>query len=111
VGKLIENIMTCFLQDEENGKGWGWNLPKMHAFANMPQNMLRFGTAKNLSRQIGEQALKAIVIDHAVNTQWRPNKFAEQCTIRSWQLNFIIKDVSIQLCINKENEPKNRFKF
>jgi hypothetical protein len=66
VGKLIENIKDCFPRDEENGNGWGWNLPKMHAFANMPQNILKIGTARNFSKQIGEQALKAIVKDHAV---------------------------------------------
>jgi hypothetical protein len=36
VEKLIEIIKACFPCDEENGKGWGCNLPKMHAFANMP---------------------------------------------------------------------------
>jgi hypothetical protein len=54
VRKLIENIKDCFPHDEENGIGWGWNLPKMHTFANMLQNMLKFGTVRNFSRQIGE---------------------------------------------------------
>jgi hypothetical protein len=54
VGKLIENIKACFPQEEENGKGLGWNLPKMHTFASMPQNMLKFGTPRNFSGQIGE---------------------------------------------------------
>jgi len=43
--------------------GWGWNLPKMHAFAKMPHYMLRFGSANNFSGQIGERALKGIVKD------------------------------------------------
>ena len=76
--------------------------------------MLKFGTARNFSRQIGEQALKAIVKDHAVKTQQRPDKFVEQCTIReceALQLDFKIKDVSIQLGINRKNEPTNTSKF
>ncbi len=86
----------------------------MHAFANMLQNMLKFGTARNFSGQIGEQALQAIVKDHAVKIQWRPNKFAEQCAIKeceSRQLDFIIKDVSIQLGIDRKNDPQNTSKF
>jgi hypothetical protein len=100
VGNLIENIKACFPRDGESGKGWGWNLPKMHAFANMPQNMLKFETARNFSRQIGGQALKSIVKDHAVQTQRRPDKCVEQCAIRECetrQLDFVIKDISIQL--------------
>jgi hypothetical protein len=76
--------------------------------------MLKFGSAKNFSGQIGEQALKAIVKDHAVQTQRRPDIFAEQCTIRECearQLNFIIKDVSIQLGIKRKNERTNTSKF
>ncbi len=86
----------------------------MHAFANMPQNMLKFGTAGNISGQIGEQALKAIVKDHAGKTQWRPDKIVEQCAIREYkarQLDFIIKDVSIQLGINRKNERTDISKF
>jgi hypothetical protein len=44
--------------------------------------MLKFGTARNFSGQIGGGALKAIVKDHAVKTQRRPDKFAEQCIIK-----------------------------
>ncbi len=36
LGILINLIKECFPRDE----GWGWNLPKMHAFAKMPHNML-----------------------------------------------------------------------
>ncbi len=111
VGKLIENIKDCVPRDEENGKGWGWNFPKMHAFA---KNMLKLGTARNFSGQIGERALKAIVKDHAVKTQRRPDKFLEQCAIKECearQLVFIIKDVSIQLGINRKNECTNTSKF
>ncbi len=76
--------------------------------------MLKFGTARNFSGQIGERALIGIVKDHAVKTQWRPDKFVEQCAIRecqSRQLEFIIKDVSIQLGINRKNEPQNTSKI
>ncbi len=43
LGILINLIKKCFPRDE----GWGWNLPKMHAFAKMPHNMLKFGSANN----------------------------------------------------------------
>ena len=61
LGILINLIKECFPRDE----GWGWNLPKMHAFAKMPHNMLKFGSANNFSGNIGERALKGIVKDHA----------------------------------------------
>jgi hypothetical protein len=35
---LINLIKECFPRDE----GRGWNLPKMHAFAKIPHNMLKF---------------------------------------------------------------------
>jgi hypothetical protein len=59
---FINLIKECFPRDE----GWGWNLPKMHAFAKMLHNMLNFGSAKKNSGNIGERALKGIVKDHAV---------------------------------------------
>jgi hypothetical protein len=61
LGNLINLIKECFPRDE----GWGWNLPKMHAFAKMLHNMLKFGLANNFSGNIGEWALKGIVKDHA----------------------------------------------
>ncbi len=54
LGELITMIQECFPRTD----GWGWNLPKMHAFAKMPYYMLRFGSANNFSGQIGERALK-----------------------------------------------------
>jgi hypothetical protein len=60
-GILINLIKECFPRDE----GWGWNLPKMRAFAKMPHNRLKFGSANNFSGNIGEWALKGIVKDHA----------------------------------------------
>ncbi len=77
LGELIEMIKQCFPREV----GWGWNLPKMHAFAKVPSNILKFGSANNFSGNIGERALKAIVKDHAEKTQRRTDKFAEQCAI------------------------------
>jgi hypothetical protein len=51
LGVLINMIKDCF---PRNG-GWGWNLPKMHAFAEMPRNMLKFGSANFFSGNIGER--------------------------------------------------------
>jgi hypothetical protein len=70
-------IKQCFPREE----GWGWNLPKMHAFAKMPSNILKFGSSNNFSGNRGERALKGIVKYHADKTQRRPDKFAEQCAI------------------------------
>jgi hypothetical protein len=61
LGILIDLIKECFPRDE----GWGWNLPKMHAFAKIPHNMLKFGSANNFLGNIRQQALKRIVKDHA----------------------------------------------
>ncbi len=47
----------------------------MHAFARMPHNMLKFGSANIFSGNIGERALKGIVKDHAEKTQRQPDKF------------------------------------
>jgi hypothetical protein len=65
LGILINLIKECFPRDE----GWGWNLPKMDAFARMPHYMLKFGSANNFSGNIGERALKGIVKDNADKTQ------------------------------------------
>jgi hypothetical protein len=73
LGILINLIKACFLRDE----GWGWNLPKMHAFAKMQHIMMKFGSANNFSGNIGERALKGIVNNHAEKTQRRPDKFAK----------------------------------
>ncbi len=61
LGIVINLIKECFPRDE----GWGWNLPKMHAFAKMPHNMLKFGSANYFSGNIGEWALQEIAKDHA----------------------------------------------
>ncbi len=51
--------------------------------------MLKFGLVNNFSGNIGEQALKGIVKDHAEKTQRQPDKFAEQCAIRKYESNLI----------------------
>ncbi len=65
LGIVINLIKECFPRDG----GWGWNLPKMHAFAKMAHNMLKFGSANKFSGNIGERALKGIVKDHAEKTK------------------------------------------
>jgi len=77
LGELITIIQECFPRTD----GWGWNLPKMHAFAKMPHYMLRLGSANKFSGQIGECALEAIVKGHTARTQQRPANFAEECAI------------------------------
>jgi hypothetical protein len=61
----------------------------MHVFAKMPKNMLKFGSANNFCGQIGEQALKDIVKDHAQQMQQRPDSFAQQCALREYETNLL----------------------
>jgi hypothetical protein len=99
LGELITMIQEYFPRTD----GWGWNLPKMHAFAKMPHYMLRVGTANNFSGQIGEQALKAIVKDHTARMQQRPANFAEQCAICEFENNvikYVMADLSNQLGVS-----------
>ena len=86
LGDLISLIKLCFPRTDGNG----WNIPKMHALAKMPQNMLKFGSANNFCGQIGEQALKSIVKDHAQQTQRRPDSFAQQCALWEHETNLLI---------------------
>jgi hypothetical protein len=89
----------------DNGKlprdeGWGWNLPKMHAFAKMPHNMLKFGSANIFSGNKGEQALKRIGKEHAEKTQRQPDIFAEQCAIHEYEsyvIKYVMTDISSKL--------------
>jgi hypothetical protein len=69
----------------------------MHAFAKMPSNILKFGSANNFSGNIGAHALKGIVKDHAFKTQRKPDKFAEQCAIREYKrdiIKYVMTDMS-----------------
>ena len=84
-GNLITLIKLCFPRTDGNG----WNVPKMHALAKMPPNVLKFGSANNSCGQIGEQALKGIVKDHAQQTQQRPDLFAQQCALREYETNLL----------------------
>ncbi len=58
--------------------------------------MLKFGLTNNFSGNIGEQALKGIIKDHAEKTQRQSDKFAEQCAIREYKSN-VIKDVMVDI--------------
>jgi hypothetical protein len=101
--KLLGDLITMFKECFPRTDGWGWNLPKMHTFAKMPHNMLKFGSANNFSGQIGERALKRIVKDHAARTQRQPDTFAEQCAIREFESNvikYVMKDLSNQLGVS-----------
>ncbi len=98
--KLLDELISLIKECFPRTKGWGWNLPKMHAFAKMPHYMLKFGSANNFSGQIGEQALKGIVKDNVERTQQRPDNFAEQCAIRKYESNvikYVMTDISHQL--------------
>ncbi len=99
-------IKECFSRDED----WGWTLPKMHAFANMPHNMLKFGSANNFSGNIGERTLKGIVKDHAEKTQRRPDRFAEQCAICEYESNvikYVMTDILSQIGVSAHSSKTN----
>jgi len=85
LGDLISLTKQCFPRTDGNG----WNLPKMHALAKMPKNMLKFGTANNFCGQTGERALKGIVKDHAQQTLRRPDSFAQPCALREYETNLL----------------------
>ncbi len=107
IGELITMIKQCFPREE----GWGWNLPKMHAFAKMPFNILKFGSANNFSGKIGERALKGIVKDHADKIQRRPDKFAEQCAICEYKRNvikYVMTDMSNSVGASKKPCSKTK---
>jgi hypothetical protein len=82
----------------------------MHAFAKMQQNILKFGSANNFSGNIGEQALKGIVKNHAEKTQRRPDKFAEQCAIHKYESNiikYVTTDISSQIGVSTHSSKTN----
>jgi hypothetical protein len=105
LGELITMIKQCFPREE----GWGWNLPKMHALAKMPSNILKFESVNNFSGNIGERALKGIVKDHADKTQRRPDKFAEQCAICKYEnffFKYVMTDMSNSIGASKSPAPR-----
>ncbi len=116
LGELITLIKLCFPRTDGNG----WNIPKMHAFAKMPKNMLKFGSANNFCGQIGEQALKGIVKYHAQQTQRRPDLFAQQCALREYETNLLryeMSDINGQIGLSPQTKsvstnvviPKGKF--
>jgi hypothetical protein len=103
---LIKLIKECFPRDE----GWGWNLPKIHALAKMPLNMLHNGSANNFSGNIRERVLKGIVKDHAEKTQRKPNKFSEKYAICEYESNVIkhiMTDISSQIGVSRHSSKNN----
>ncbi len=65
--------------------------------------MLKFGSANNFSGNIGGQALKRIVKDHAEITQRQPDKFAEQCATREYESNvikYVMTDILSQIGVS-----------
>ena len=74
VGVLIDSIKKCFRRVDGNG----WNIPKIRSLSKIIYYMLKFGSAKGVSSQTGERALKKIVKDPAKNTQRRAGCFTEQ---------------------------------
>ncbi len=88
------------------GGGLGLEPTKNACFAKMPSNILKFGSANNFSGNIGERALKGIVIDHADKTQRRPDKFAEQCAIRKYKSQASLQaDYALTRC--QEQRPQD----
>jgi hypothetical protein len=76
----------------------------------MPNIMLKFGSANSFSGNIGEQALKGIVKDHAEKTQRRPDKFAEQCVIRKVESNvikYVMTEISSQIGVSSHSSKTN----
>ncbi len=72
--------------------------------------MLKFGSANIFSGNIGEQALKEIVKDHAEKTQRRPDKFEEQCAIREYESNvikYVMTDISSQIGVSTHSSKSN----
>jgi hypothetical protein len=83
----------------------------MHAFAKMPHNMLKFGSANNFSGNIGERALKGIIKYRAEKTQMHPDKFAEQCAICKHESNiikYVMTDISSQIGVSTHSSKNNK---
>ncbi len=72
--------------------------------------MLKFGSANKFSDNIGQQALKRIVKDHAEQTQRQPDKFAEQCAICEYKSNvikYVMTDISSQIGVSSHFSKTN----
>jgi hypothetical protein len=76
----------------------------------MPHNILKFGLENIFSGNIGEQALKGIVKDHEKNTQWQPDKFAEQhaiCKYESNVIKYVMTGISSQNFVSTHSSKNN----
>ncbi len=72
--------------------------------------MLKFGSANYISGNIGEQALKGIVKDHAEKAQRGPDKSAEQCAIQEHESNvikYVMTDISRQIGVSPPSSKTN----
>ena len=94
VGVLIDSIKKCFKRVDGNG----WNIPKIHSLSKIIHYMLKFGSAKGVSGQTGERALKEIVKDPAKNTQRRAGCFTEQVA----NFDYAFDDIRIELGLDYE---------
>jgi hypothetical protein len=62
------------------------------------------------SGNIGEQALKGIVKDHAEKTQRRPDIFSKQCAIWEYESNvikYVMTDISSQIGVSTHSSKTN----
>ena len=101
VGVLIDSIKKCFRRVDGNG----WNIPKIHSLAKIIHYMLKFGSAKGVSGQTGERALKEIVKDPAKNTQRRAGCFTEQVAnlvYEKYVLDYAFDDIKCDLGMDYE---------
>ena len=71
--------------------------------------LFRSGSANNFSGDIGEQALKETVKDHAEKTQRQPDKFAENVLYTSMKtmLSNMLIDVSSQIGVSTHSSKTN----
>ena len=101
VGVLINLIKKCFKRQEGNG----WNIPKIHSLAKITYYMLKFGSARGVSGQTGERALKEIVKNPAKNTQRRAKNFTEQVANRVYEnkvLEYAFDDIKCEIGLDYE---------
>ena len=102
---LVEEMIVAIQQCFPRFSGNGWCIPKMHSLANMTHYMLKFGSAKNFTGQVGERVLKSVVKDVAQQTQRRAKVFAEQCALRHYE-NMVFAhaddNMRYQLDLNRE---------
>jgi hypothetical protein len=82
----------------------------MHAFAKMPLNMRKFGSANNLSGNNGECAVKGIVKDHPEKIHRQLDEFSEQCTVCKYEsivINYGMTDISSKIGVSRHCSKKS----